>query len=85
MAKEFPPKDFADLIVTLYEQSQKENGEDHTEYLRAVQQVMPTATKMTKEPFGFIYDENGKVYYSAVKADGKKLIVKTFKIGEKKK
>ena len=82
---QIPPKEFADLIVTLYKRCQAENGEDYVDYLKAVQQVMPTATKMTKKPFGFIYDENGDVYYSAVKTIGKKLVVETFKIAQKDK
>ena len=80
--KKFPPKDFVDQVVMLYERWQKEkDADDPEDYLKTVQQEMPTATKMTKKPFGFIYDESGKVYYSAVKAIGKKLIVETFEIG----
>ena len=82
--KEFPPKEFADLIVSLYERSQDEGSNDsHEQYLKAVQQVIPSATKMTKMPFGFIYDESGKVYYTAVRADGAKLVIETFEIGVK--
>jgi len=82
---QFPPKEFADLIVALYEMRQgKDEDAFAKDCLKAVQQIMPTATKMTKQPFGFIYDEKGNVYYSVVKTVGKKLIIETSKIGIKK-
>ena len=82
--KQFPPKEFAELIVALYEMRQgKPQDEFAIECLAAVQKIMPTATKMTREPFGFIFDENGKIYYSAVRAIGKKLTVETYALGMK--
>lgn len=83
--KQFPPKEFADLVVTLYERWQDEQNDNPEDYLKVVQEVMPTATQMTKMPFGFIYSDNGKVYYSAIKGKDKKLVMETFEIGFKKK
>ena len=78
------PKELADLIVALYKMR---HGKDEDAFakdcLKAVQKVMPTATKMTREPFGFIYDTDGKVYYSVVNTTSEKMVVETYLVGIK--
>ena len=79
-------KALADLVVELYKMR---DGKDPDKFaltcLKAVQEIMPTATKMTREPFGFIYDTDGEVYFTVVNATGEKLVVETHKIGTKEK
>jgi len=73
-----PPKEFIDLLAALYERWQDEKDyEDPRDYLKAIQQVMPTATKLTKNPFGVIYENGKTVFYAGVKetADGKLQII----------
>ena len=78
--------EFNELIVKLYEKwLDEKDTEFPIEYLLEAQKVMPNAFRMTKVPFGFMYEEDDKVYFSFVKVSDGKLIVETEQIGYKKK
>ena len=49
--EQFPPKEFADLVVALYKMRKGKDVDAFAkDCLRAVREVMPTVTAMTKEP-----------------------------------
>jgi len=81
-----PTKEFVDLVLKMNELKQDESKLDEfIKCLSELNKTMPSISKMIRDPFGFIYDIEDKVYFSFVIAEDGKLTVKTEQIGIKVK
>jgi hypothetical protein len=74
-------KEFTDLLIKLYEQW---HNEPTVDCLKAIRELMPTAFRMTKVPFGvFYHDTEDTLFYSYVKIADGQLVVETEHTGKK--
>ena len=68
--------EFISRLTHLYGRWQDEKKYENIEdYLKSMQEVLPTASKMTKRPFGVIYENGGETFYATAKAKGKGVMI----------
>jgi len=74
---------FIDRLAYLHSRWQDESEyEDIADYLANIQQLVPTATKMTTEPFGVIYTQGKLKLHARIKSvEGDQVTIEIEQIG----
>ena len=74
---------FIDRLAYLHSRWEDESEyEDIADYLTAMQKVLPTATKMTTEPFGVIYTQGKETFHATIKeVNGDQVTIEIQEIG----